>query len=62
MLEKINPTKTRAWKRLKVHYKKMESVHMRDLFAEDPDRFNKFHLTLDDILVDYSKNISSRVR
>ena len=30
---------------------------MKDLFAGDEDRFNKFHLRLDDILFDYSKNI-----
>jgi len=30
---------------------------MRDLFASDPDRFNKYSLQLGDILFDYSKNI-----
>jgi glucose-6-phosphate isomerase len=29
---------------------------MRDLFAEDPGRFQRFSLFLDDILFDYSKN------
>jgi len=29
---------------------------MRDLFAQDPTRFDKFHLTCGDILLDYSKN------
>ena len=29
---------------------------MRDLFAKDPERFNKFTLSFDDILLDYSKN------
>lgn len=30
---------------------------MRELFAEDPDRFKKFSLQFEDILIDYSKNI-----
>lgn len=34
----------------------MAGVHMRDLFAQDPRRFNKFSLRLNDILFDYSKN------
>jgi glucose-6-phosphate isomerase len=57
MLSKIDPTTTKSWKRLAEHFEKMKSVHMRDLFAEDPDRFDKFFLRFNDILVDYSKNI-----
>lgn len=30
---------------------------MRELFAEDPGRFERMHLNFEDILVDYSKNI-----
>ena len=29
---------------------------MREMFAEDPDRFSKFSLRFEDILLDYSKN------
>ena len=32
-------------------------MHMRDLFAADPDRCKKFSLQVEDILVDYSKHI-----
>ena len=32
---------------------------MRDMFAEDPQRFDKFSLQLNEILFDYSKNIIS---
>lgn len=35
----------------------MSRRHMRDLFAQDPDRFQKFSIRLDEILFDYSKNI-----
>jgi glucose-6-phosphate isomerase len=57
MLKKIDPTSTKSWKKLAKHFKQMESVHMRDLFAQDPKRFEKFSLRFNDILVDYSKNI-----
>ena len=57
MLKKINPTDTQSWKNLVDHYKKMKIVHMRDLFADDPDRFKKYSIRFDGILLDYSKNI-----
>ena len=38
------------------HYRDVKDVHMRDLFAADPGRFERFSLRLDDILFDYSKN------
>jgi glucose-6-phosphate isomerase len=34
----------------------MANVHMRDLFAADPARFEHFSLRFNDILLDYSKN------
>lgn len=46
-----------AWKALEAHYAVMENVHMKDLFAKDPERFNKFSLKFEDILLDYSKNV-----
>ncbi len=45
-----------AWKALEAHYKKIEPMQMRDLFEQDPKRFEKFSLTFNDILLDYSKN------
>jgi glucose-6-phosphate isomerase len=57
MLNKIDPTKTRSWTALAEHSEKMKHVHMRALFAKDPERFKKFSVRFQDILVDYSKNI-----
>ena len=57
MLPKINPTKTRSWKKLKDHYRVMKSRHLADLFRQDPERFSRFSVAFEDILVDYSKNI-----
>ena len=45
------------WQELTVHYDKMKNVQMRDLFAADLLRFDKFHIDFDGILFDYSKNI-----
>ncbi len=56
MLKKINPTRTRSWRKLSDHFEKMAAVHMRDLFAADPGRFERFSLTFNDMLVDFSKN------
>lgn len=58
MLERINPTTTQAWFVLKKHYEEeMNRKHMRDLFAADPNRFEKYSISANDILFDYSKNI-----
>ena len=48
--------KTPAWKSLERHYREIAPKNMRDLFAQDPHRFEKFSLRFSDILVDYSKN------
>jgi glucose-6-phosphate isomerase len=45
-----------AYKSLIAHQGKVEPLHMRDLFASDPDRFGRMSLRLDDLLFDYSKN------
>ncbi len=53
----INPTKTQAWKKLKAHALEMNQVHMRELFKNDPLRFDAFSQTEGNLLFDYSKNI-----
>lgn len=50
-------TQSAAWKKLEQHFAEINHAHMRDMFAEDPERFEKFSLKLNDILFDYSKNI-----
>ncbi|HTM94108.1 MAG TPA: glucose-6-phosphate isomerase [Flavisolibacter sp.] len=57
MFPKINPTETAAWKLLEKHADEMKQVHMKDLFTKEADRFKKYSYTLDDILIDFSKNI-----
>ena len=45
-----------AWQALAAHYETVAPLHMRDLFASDAQRFEKFSLQFEDILLDYSKN------
>ncbi len=57
MLNKINPLETKTWKILQDHYAVIKKQHMRDLFSQDPERFSRFSVRFEDILLDYSKNI-----
>ena len=45
-----------AYSQLKAHYETISDRHLRDLFAEDPDRFPRFTRQFEDILLDFSKN------
>ena len=51
-----NLTQLPEWKRLKVLYRKLKSVHLRSLFAHDKRRAGKFKVTAEGIVLDYSKN------
>lgn len=57
MLPTVNPVESQAWHKLTLHYLEMQAVPMRQLFEEDPQRFNKYHLQFEDMLVDFSKNM-----
>jgi glucose-6-phosphate isomerase len=50
------PVQLPAWQALHKHHREMADMHMRDLFAADPQRFEKHSLRIGDILFDYSKN------
>ena len=49
-------TQLSAWKALTEHHREISGIHMRDMFQQDTERFNKFSLRFKDILLDYSKN------
>ncbi len=49
-------TKLKAWNDLKLHYAKLKSAHLRELFDEDPTRGENFTLEAAGIYLDYSKN------
>ncbi len=46
-----------AWRRLESHRDDIRQLHLRDLFREDPGRFERFSFSLDDLLIDYSKHL-----
>lgn len=56
MLPNIDFTTTQAYKYLADHYIDITSKNLKDLFKADNQRFEKFSLKFNDILLDYSKN------
>ncbi|MGR5134412.1 glucose-6-phosphate isomerase [Vibrio alfacsensis] len=58
MLKNINPTQTQAWQALTAHFESAQDMDMKELFAQDATRFDKYSARFgSDILVDYSKNL-----
>jgi glucose-6-phosphate isomerase len=50
-------TQSAAWQALVRHRDEtMGEIHVRSLFADDPQRFERYSLAVEDLLVDYSKN------
>ncbi|MGH2648974.1 MAG: glucose-6-phosphate isomerase [Ginsengibacter sp.] len=57
MLPKINPTETESWQQLQQHFEEMKNVRIKDLFMDDPERFQKYSFSVPEIVFDFSKNI-----
>uniref|UniRef100_A0A7S4NA34 Glucose-6-phosphate isomerase n=1 Tax=Odontella aurita TaxID=265563 RepID=A0A7S4NA34_9STRA len=55
-MSKPDVSDTPAWEALQKHFHETKDVHMKDQFAADPGRFDKFSLKFEDILMDFSKN------
>lgn len=49
-------TSSPAWTALAAHRRTLDGTHMRDLFAADPGRFDRFSLEAAGLFLDYSKN------
>ncbi len=49
-------TESDPWSALQRHYQEISGRHMRELFAEDPRRFERFTRRAGDLLLDFSKN------
>ena len=45
-----------AWQALETHHREVAPLSMRSLFEHDPERFAKFSIQFEDMLVDWSKN------
>jgi glucose-6-phosphate isomerase len=53
----VQPVTARAsWKALEAHYRAINGVHMRKLFADDPARGTRLALEAAGLYLDYSKN------
>jgi glucose-6-phosphate isomerase len=50
------PSQLPAWKALAEHFSKIRDQHLRNLFAEDPERGKRFTVEAEGIYYDYSKN------
>ena len=44
-----------AWKNLQAHAIDLEILHLRQLFADDPQRFERLSVTALDFLYDYTR-------
>ena len=51
--------KQKICEQLAAHCKKIQGVHMRDLFMHDKERAEKFSCQFSELHIDYSKNIVS---
>jgi glucose-6-phosphate isomerase len=56
-LQNTNPTKTLAWQNLQKRFQEMNTASMKEMFANDSTRTEKFHFQWNDFIIDYSKNI-----
>ena len=52
-----SPEQAAAWRLLAEHRKQVAGLHLREEFARDPGRAQRFSLGLDRIFVDFSKNL-----
>lgn len=57
MLPSINPTTTKAWKKLTDHFSDMQDIQMIDLFKKYSNRADSFSIKYENMLFDFSKNI-----
>jgi len=55
-LNTINPTTTKAWNALEKHFQMIQHTSIKELFAQNANRFEEFSIQYPSLLVDYSKN------
>jgi glucose-6-phosphate isomerase len=51
----MNPVESPIWRSLETHAQVVRPLHMRELFASDPQRFKNFSLQQEGLLLDFSK-------
>ncbi|MBU6281145.1 glucose-6-phosphate isomerase [bacterium] len=50
------PTDLDEWKALAAHHARIRDAHLREMFAGDPGRADRFSARVGDVFLDYSKN------
>ena len=51
----MTQTVEQAWEILAADWQRLQSQHLRDMFDDDPNRFDGFSFSLDDLTIDFSK-------
>ncbi len=51
---------TPAWNALRKHHEQIEDTHLRQFFADDPDRGSELTVSVGDLYIDYSKHRITR--
>lgn len=60
---KLEVNKLKSWKHLEKCYKKFCKTEMKEMFAKDPQRAEKYSIKLENMFFDYSKNrINDRIK
>ncbi|RTE54551.1 glucose-6-phosphate isomerase [Arenibacter aquaticus] len=55
-LQNTNPTTTKAWKKLALHFEESYNTSLKELFGQESNRAKQLSIQWNDFLVDYSKN------
>jgi glucose-6-phosphate isomerase len=56
MADVVDITGTEEWRSLAGHFEAIKDAHLRDLFAQDPDRATRMAVEAGDLYLDYSKH------
>ncbi len=56
MSDSVRLDQTDQWRALRRHYEETRGTHLRELFADDPERGGRYALETGDLYVDYSRN------
>lgn len=59
-MKNVNPTETKAWKKLQQHFEKIKALDLKEEFKRDPGRAGEFTIHWQDFYVDYSKNFITK--
>ena len=60
MADVVDITGTEEWRALSRHFEAIRGAHLRDLFADDPDRATSMAVQAGDLSLDYSKHRVTR--